>query len=71
MQEVGATQIVRSIDTLSVGSVETDADTVIIHVTDTDRGPRNFNPNTLAQILQHDRVFDAWVDGDEFYVQIS
>lgn len=66
-----AKEIVRSITNLHVADVDTDADTVIIQVKDSDRGPRNFHPNTLAQLLTHDAVFDAWVENDSFYVQLN
>lgn len=71
MNKQDAKQIVQDLTNLRVADVYTDADTVLLQIQDTDRGPRNFHPEPLAQLLQHEAVFDAWVENNEFYVQLS
>jgi len=71
MDKTQATKIIQDIDGLRSKNIETDADTVIIQVQDSQDGPRNFRPKVLASLLENDAVFDAWVENNKFFVQMN
>lgn len=66
-----AKEIVRSIEHLHDAEITSDADTYILQIKDTERGPRNFYPDALAELLSHDAVFDAWVEDNKFFIQLN
>lgn len=71
MDEQEAMQIIRGIPNLFGTHMELDADTVIVKIKDNKRGPKNITPQSLATLLNHELVFDSWVEDDDFYVQLG